>query len=595
MRFTRQAMAGVFVASMLCAAAAEEKKELECWIDQLVEISEPGFGYSGNFAGGEFLPYKDTGEMGMLVLGASHATRSDMLCKIVEKGVEAVPALLKHIDDARTVKMAPVKAMMWMSVADEYDYNRRTRKTSPQGVNRHDHGNANDPRQHAITVGDLCFVALGQIVNRNFSATRYQPTGGVVVSSPTSSAALQKVILDDWSGLTREQHKKMLIDDFMNADYEGRRIGAYRRLALYYPESVEPLVLKQLAEPCYFSSEVNRFVREQLYPAMDVGERKKLLDAYVAKHGDVAKQGILLELFQDLRTLEANEQKRLFPPLKKKYNTRACLVELYGYPKDVKSRDRPRLFPMEHSAQARLIESLTHDQSQKIGDAVQKLFLQFPDNAYWASACLKCLAHRGFGPFLIEQLNKIDPAAHKANPLHEKYIATICLSKEPAVREKLLALVRTTPNEAYFMAALPAVDRSQDDVVWKSANAIVDKLPAETDCGEELLKMIGKRFPDRAKAVYRKFLAPGSVQRAETLCGVLWYGNPLAIEVLAPLLDDKRPLTGFAHSMRVCDRAATAISQAMGTIEFDSNWSTAEKDRQIESLKTHCRQNKTGE
>ena len=177
-------------------------------------------------------------------------------------------------------------------------------------------------------------------------------------------------------------------------------------------------------------------------------------------------------------------------------------------------------------------------------------------------------------------MNKIDLAARKANPLHEKYIEAVSSSKDPVVREKLFAILRATSHESYFLAAVPAVDRSQDNVVWKSANAILHKLPAETDRGVNLLKMLGERFPDRAKTVYRKFLAPGTVSRAATMCDVLWYGNPLAIELLAPMLDNKRPMAAYPRPMRLCDRAATAISQATGTIKFDSDWSTAERDKQ---------------
>jgi hypothetical protein len=596
MRFLRQAFAVAFVVFAFCAAAVAEDapakdKELERWIEQLAEISKEGFGYSAYFAGGEFLPYKDTGEMNVLVIGKSRATRSDTMRKIVEKGADAVPSLVKHLDDARTIKMEPVRAMMWMEFADEYDYNRRTRKQKPEGVNRRSHEarKADQPTEYAVTVGDLCFVALGQIVNRNFSVTRYQPTGGVIVSSPTYSAALRKVIRDDWTGLTREQHKNMLIDDFVNPDYERRRIGAYWRLAFYYPESVEPLVLKHLAEPCYDAFEVNRFVRKKIYRAKDAEERKNLLEAFVAKHGEVARQAVHLELFQDLCTLEANEQGRISPRLKEKYGARECLVELYGHPKDIKSRNCPRLFPMEHCVQARFIESLTHDTSRKIGDAVQKLLLEFPEDQYFASACLKCLANRGYAPFLIEQLNKIDPAAAKENPLHAACIEAICSSKDPAVRDKLAAVIQTTSNEAYFWAALPAMDRSRDELVWKSAVAMLDKLPPDADRGLELLKMIGQRFPDRAQAVYLKFMAPGTVQRAEVLCNVLSNGNPMAIEVLAPLLDDKRPLTGYPLPMRVCDRAAEAMSEAEKAISFDSRYGEASRDKQIEAIKEYCK------
>ena len=42
--------------------------------------------------------------------------------------------------------------------------------------------------------------------------------------------------------------------------------------------------------------------------------------------------------------------------------------------------------------------------------------------------------------------------------------------------------------------------------------------------------------------------------------------------------------------MRVCDRAATAISQASQGIPFDSDWSTAEKDQAIVKIKQYCRE-----
>ncbi len=102
--------------------------------------------------------------------------------------------------------------------------------------------------------------------------------------------------------------------------------------------------------------------------------------------------------------------------------------------------------------------------------------------------------------------------------------------------------------------------------------------------------MIGERFPKDAKAVYKSFLAAGTARRAETMCCVLWYGNPMAIEILAPLLDDKRPIPGFPKAVRVCDRAATAIGQASGTIKFGSDWNTEDKDRQIEALKQFCKE-----
>lgn len=474
------------------ARASDSDPQIEQLIDKLFDVSEPGFGYSAYFSGSEFLPYEDTEEMRTLVLGATRRARSDTLRQIVERGVAAVPQLLAHLDDERKINMEPMSGMMWMDFRDEYDFNRRTRKQAPEGVNRGTFDfEQQHPKQHAITVGDLCFVALGQIVNRGFSATRYQPSGGLVVSSPTYSATLRKVILADWSGLTKERHRQSLTEDFTTPDHEYRRTGAYLRLAFYYPKTVEQLVLNELAKPTF------------------------------------------------------------------------------------------------ESERARLIRTLTHDRSRKIGDAVKQQFLQSPDDDYFAPACLRCLANRGYGEFLIEQLNKIDAADTKANHLHEKYIESISTSEDEAVRDKLREILRTTANVDYFVAALPAVDGA-DPPLLQSARRILDGLPADTRQGRELLEMIGQRFPNQARSIYKDFLRPGSARRADTMCVVLWYGDPLSIELLAPLLDDKRPLEGFTVPMRVCDRAAQAISNTTEEITFDSDWSTAMKDKQIVKLKEYC-------
>ena len=63
-----------------------------------------------------------------------------------------------------------------MSFGEEYDYNRVTARTIPRGVNR-DPPLENIADEYKLTVGDLCFVALGQIVNRQFTAARVSVDG----------------------------------------------------------------------------------------------------------------------------------------------------------------------------------------------------------------------------------------------------------------------------------------------------------------------------------------------------------------------------------------------------------------------------------
>ncbi|HUY89282.1 MAG TPA: hypothetical protein VMV10_11150 [Pirellulales bacterium] len=582
------ALAGLLVLAPHLSAG---ERECEQWIEELLEVDEPGYGYSVYFSGSEFLPYEDTGHVTTLVLGAGRAARSDTLRKLVEQGIEAIPTLLKHIGDDRPLNMKPVSGMMWMSFSEEYDFNRRTRKPAPQGVNRDDLAfGPNEPQEHAVTIGDLCFVALGQIVNRSFSATRYQPTGGMVVSSPTHSAALKKVILDDWTGVTKERHKALLIEDFLKPDFEDRRIGAYLRLAYYYPEAVEKRVLDELSRPSVDSSAIWTFRSETLFQTRDKADRRRKYDQFIRQHGERQSAGVMHQLFDDLETLEAHERGEPTTPFVGS-SPRELLIELFNKPADVRSADRPDDRPASDSERARLIRMLIHDDSQKIGDAVKKLFFEKADDDYFSPACLRCLASRGYAEFLTEQLDKVDLTAPELSYLHAQWIEAASSSREPAVRDKLLQIVNNTSHEAYFMAALPAIDRSDDPLVFVRARRLLANLPKNTKDGETLLQMLGDRFPSEAKAVYQSFIANGSAQRAATMCNVLWYGHPLACEILAPMLDDKRELAGFSIPIRVCDRAAQAISHSIEQIRFDEEWDEARRDRQIEKIKQFCKEN----
>jgi ankyrin repeat protein len=364
-------------------------------IDQLQAVAEGDVGYMPTQTGFGFLPL-GASQPAMLLLGQRPPARSDTLRELVRRGAAAVPDLIAHLDDKRPTKIT-IKhefGLGGMFFPDEYDYNSRTTKPSPGVGNRGKDRRERDSNTHIVTVGDLCFVALGQIVNRHFNAVRYQPTAIIMINSPTRSEALRGAIKKEWGGLTPARHRESLVRDFVDPDSEYRRTGACLRLGYYYPEALEALALKQLAEPRYDVDEVGALVRKKLYRARDTKERKGLFDAFVAVRGEVARQGILVYLFEDLESQEYDEGGSLSPPLKEKYAARACLVELYGYPKEVKSTDRPRLMPVEHCTQARFIEELALFPSPKIDRAVRDI-LHSTDEEYLARACVQYLVGRG--------------------------------------------------------------------------------------------------------------------------------------------------------------------------------------------------------
>ncbi len=571
--------------------AQQSDEEIEALINQLPAIEDSDIGYSATRSGSGFLPL-NVSDSSMLLLGQAPPESATTMRDIVKQGAAAIPRLIEHLADDRPTKIELEHGGGFgaMYFSDEYDFNSLNSEAAPKNVNTDQFATLTHVNNYKVTVGDLCFVALGQIVNRSFSAVRYQPTAIIVINSPAQSEALREAVKEEWANVDEEQLKESLIRDFVQADYESRRIAAYQRLAYYYPEAVEDLVLTELAKPTFDVFLVNDLCRDTLYKTDDFAVRKQKYDEFIQKHGEVFAAGIKDQLFDDLDLLEAHERGAISPPLTR-FGTqpRELLIQLFGEPEDVKSEDQPILDVASESERARFIRALVHDESRKIGEAVKQVFLTSPDDDYLAPACLRCLANRGFGPFLVEQLDKIDFADRSINYLHKEYLEAICHSSDTQVQAKLVEIIKTTANDVYFMSALSAVSDLDADLVSDRAVAILNGLPDETDQGRELLGMIRKRFPDEAKEVFESFLRAKTPQRAETLCRVLWYNDPLAIEILAPLLDDKRPLEGFSIPMRVCDRAAQAISHTTEDISFDSEWSISRKDSTIQELKQYCK------
>lgn len=375
---------------------APENNTVASLIEKLPEIVEEDVGYMSTMAGSGFLPLGKS-EAEAFLLGQKSPSSSDAMRQLVARGAAAVPELIAHLDDQRKTKIKLEHNFVFggMCFEDEYDYNRRTAKAEPAQVNRELFGGSDKhPHEHTVTAGDLCFVALGQIVNRHFSAVRYQPTACIMINSPTYSERLRKAIKDEWGSLTRDQHKQSLIRDFKKPDFEDRRTGAAIRLGYYYPEELEPLVLAQLAKPLFDVFEVENLVREKLYAAKDAQDRKALLDAFIANAGEQSSQGVLDQLFEDLHMQEADEKGLLSPPLKPRYKARECLVELFGYPKEVKARARPFVELNNETNQARFIDAIALFPSPKVDAAVRKI-LHSTDDDYLARACARYLVGRG--------------------------------------------------------------------------------------------------------------------------------------------------------------------------------------------------------
>jgi hypothetical protein len=261
---------------------------------------------------------------------------------------------------------------MWTSFADEMDFNSRTEAPPPPTVNRDD--SVGEPAPYQVTVGDLCFVALGQVLDRSWNAVRYQPSGGLVISSPSRSAPLRQAVEKALDGWTVARHRAQLVRDFREPDHARRREGAALRLAFYYPDALEDPAVELLARPTFDVFAVERFARDTLYREPDRARRRTLFERFVHDAGPAGRAGLLLQLFDDLSTLEADEEHRLSPRLTAfATQPRECLVDLYGQPAAVRAKARPWIEYVSATELTRTVEALAHVRSARIDAAARAL------------------------------------------------------------------------------------------------------------------------------------------------------------------------------------------------------------------------------
>jgi ankyrin repeat protein len=356
--------------------AADDAKAL---IDQLTQLDRQDTGYSGTVSGSSFLPLGES-RAGTMLLFQEPGTPSEALRSLVKLGVKALPTLLDHLKDER-----PTKIVLKHSGGFGGMFISRDKEEPDKGKKKDDpFGFGSSATEYTIMVGDLCYVAIGQIVNRGYSAVRYQPTAIILVTSVPKSKQLRDDLIKQWGNLTAEKHRDSLVRD-LDDDQEGASI----RLAYYYPATLETVALKQLAQPTYSASKVEDLVFTQLYKAKTAKERKELVDKFLAKHGEIARAGIRVQLFSDLEAVEEDKQ------LEKTLLARQCLMELFGYPAGVKSKDRPQIWPLEENTQARFVHTLRYDRSEKLDRALRDLLAKTDDD-YLATGCLNRLVGRGY-------------------------------------------------------------------------------------------------------------------------------------------------------------------------------------------------------
>jgi len=237
------------------AATDEEIQRIEALIDRLADIEDPDFGMAPWMSGSQFAPIAESREFGGGIIMIDHGLKTnDALTELVALGPMALPHLLRALDNQTPTKLA----MDHGGGMGGQWYGREVfiHRASPREVAVRDahpeffaeegdiFGEAN-VSHHQITIGDVAFVIIGQIVNRPYEAARYQPTACRVINSPTHDPELARLVHEIWQG---DDAAKTLLDSLLT-DFQTRgwgseaiQAGAAMRLLFYFPEIADAIV-----------------------------------------------------------------------------------------------------------------------------------------------------------------------------------------------------------------------------------------------------------------------------------------------------------------------------------------------------------------
>jgi hypothetical protein len=210
--------------------------------------------------GNAFAPLLGQHPAGAFLLTDRQLKSAEALRRLVEIGPEALPHLLDALGDETPTKLkVDPKGAMWF--ANELWGNplnpteRRVLSARP----RVPPGKEERVPSYTLKVGDVCLVAVGQIVGRPYRAARYQPTAGIVVNSPTHDQELREQLRAPWASKdpARNLLDALLTDYATEAVYQdgklgkltvasGLQCGAALRLLYYFPKETAPVIAARL-------------------------------------------------------------------------------------------------------------------------------------------------------------------------------------------------------------------------------------------------------------------------------------------------------------------------------------------------------------
>jgi hypothetical protein len=218
-------------------------------IDALSRLEKSTVGLDGLAGLDGFLPVEEPKNTGGVWGSPRPATMPEML-ELIRRGAAVLPLLVQHIQDRRVTnyKVGGNSIYSAQAFLDEYDpKNEESRLTLRKPTHTLDRNHFGS--EYTVKIGDVCFVIIGQIVNRNLRAVRYQPTGILIVNSPVATNTLAEWVREDWGSANELDLQQSLIEDVQNSGTYLTNNSALIRLRFYYPIEYQKLKSGPLRQP----------------------------------------------------------------------------------------------------------------------------------------------------------------------------------------------------------------------------------------------------------------------------------------------------------------------------------------------------------
>jgi hypothetical protein len=234
-------------------------------IASLAEMDGPDFGLSPTLGGSNFAPLANQSHVDTLLLTNHNIQQTGALRDLVALGPDALPYLLAALDDKTLTKLVIkhdrgfggmfFEQELWLNTAIPAEAAVAATRPALSPSQREE-----SIASYTVTIGDVCFVAIGQIVGRPYQAIRYQPTAIIIINSPTHDPWLCNALRAIWS--SKEPARRLF--DSLLMDYSTRgssgegkltagwemastvQCDAALRLLYYFPKDSTRLIAQRL-------------------------------------------------------------------------------------------------------------------------------------------------------------------------------------------------------------------------------------------------------------------------------------------------------------------------------------------------------------